>query len=100
MRHRPEILVFCHAIVVAISISHSSEAAEPPEEVRCRFLSEYGSAVNNLLETYTNYEVKVRSYRFIKGEKSYLYPHLVTVAPHGWKSTPIYPISAGRPKRS
>jgi hypothetical protein len=99
MRRRPEILVFFHALVMATIISHCSRAAEPPEEIRNRFLSDYGPAVNNLSKTNTNYEVKIQSYVFTKGKKYYKSPELVTVTPDGWKSTSTYPISADQSKK-
>jgi hypothetical protein len=103
MRHRPEILVFFHAMVAATIISHCSRAAEPPEEIRGRFLSDYSLAANKLFETYTNYEVKFRSYVFTKGKKHYQFPGkdpgLVTVTRDGWKSTSPNLFSAALPKK-
>ena len=58
MKYRSIIPVLFHTAVVALLVPQDPRSAESPEEIRTRFVSDYGPAVKDLLAVYTNYEVK------------------------------------------
>lgn len=76
---------------VVLTAAPGAAAAEPPEEVRARFLNEYRQPAADLRAAYSSFEITYRQFSIVNGSKKYSQPVRGVVAPTGWKLMRVNP---------